>query len=247
MVDQACFTRRHFPKLLSLYVITTCAMFMSAWASAEMTPLSTDQLSSVQGSGTGVQLSLNVAINGTYTPGSVTPNSTFTPNASCVNGVGQPGSASGFCRFGFQENNVNNWLLLKDFGGYFSIPKLVLYGSTVTPATGLQSAVAIQIALPSAADMSSQININNLSFNFALATSPCYSNPGGTVTSSCSSGTPPTAAQNQATYYDASVFQGANPNAQYYSPIDAGKETGILGVRISGNLNVGGTLYVFSK
>jgi hypothetical protein len=136
---------------------------------------------------------------------------------------------------------------LKGFSGYFNIPKLVLFGSTVTPASGLQSAIAIQITLPSAADKSSQININNFSFTFALATSPCYSNSGGTVSSSCSSSTPPTAAQNQAAYYDASVFQGTTPGAQFYSPVDAGKETGILGVRMSGNLNVGGTLYVFSK
>jgi hypothetical protein len=241
MVNQAYLSRSGFPKLLSLCVIATCGMLMSGWASAEMTPLDTNELSSVQGSGTGVQLSLNAAINGTVTAGD------FTPNASCVSAAGLPGSAAGFCRFGFQENNVNNWLLLKGFSGYFNIPKLVLFGSTVSPASGLQSAIALQITLPSATDKSSQININNFSFTFALATSPCYSNSGGTVSSSCSSATPPTAAQNQAAYYDASVFQGTSSTAQYYSPVDAGKETGILGVRMSGNLNVGGTLYVFSK
>jgi hypothetical protein len=241
MVNQAYFIRREFPKIISLCVITACSVFMSSSASAEMRPLNTNELSSVQGSGTGLQLSLDAAINGTVTAGN------FTPNASCVSSAGLPGSAAGFCRFGFQENNVNNWLLLKGFSGYFNIPKLVIFGSTVTPATGLQSAVALQITLPSATDKSSQININNFSFTFALATSPCYSNSGGTVSSSCSSSTPPTAAQNQATYYDPSVFQGTAPSAQYYSPVDAGKETGILGVRMSGNLNVGGTLYVFSK
>src|SRR6185503_17335230 len=111
----------------------------------------------------------------------------------------------------------------------------------------------MQIVLPSVADKSSQININNFAFTFALATSPCYGNSGGTVTvaAGCTaSGYKNSALEaqnNQTAYYDSSVFQSTSSTAQYYSPADVGKETGILGVRMSGNLNVGGTLYVFSK
>ncbi len=234
---------KHAPLFKAAYLSAAvlCGLSVSTVASAEMIPLDSAELSAVQGTGTAVQLSLNAAINGTVSGGN------FTPNASCVTSAGLPGPSAGFCRFGVQFNNVNNWLLLKDFSGYINIPKLILYGSTVTPASGLQSAIAIQIVLPTPADKTSQININNFYSTIALAVSPCYTASGGVANSSCSSATPPTAAQNQTAYYDASVFQGTNAANQYYSPIDAGKETGILGLRISGNLNVGGTLYVFSK
>lgn len=229
-------------------VVLGCAVSVNALAA--MTPLNSDELAHVDGEGTGVQFSLNLQINGTMSSGA-TP--TWTPSPSCVTSTGAPGSASGFCRFGVQENNVYNWLLLKDFNGFINIPKLVLYGTTVqTSASTNQAAMAFQILLPSSGDKSSQININNLYTTFALATSPCYGNSGGTVTVSATctaagyKNSALEAKNNQTAYYDSCTFNSA-ACPQYVSVIDAGKETGIMGIRMSGNLNVGGTLNVFSK
>jgi|GEM_PF-5030797 len=245
MISQT-FQKTHTHRATHAFLLVAALMTSSA-AWCELAPLSNDELSAVQGAGTGVQFSINASINGSLS------GTTWTPSPSCVTSTGAPGTASGFCRFGLQLNNQFNWVLLKDFNGYINIPQLILFGSTVTPATGLQSAVGLQINLPSPTNTTSQININNLAFNLALAMSPCYSYSGGAVASSCSisygsvTGTAPTATQNQTTYYDSSTFQSSSSTSPFYSPADAGKETGIMSVRMNGNLNVGGTIYVFSK
>jgi len=225
---------------------------MSMGALAAMMPLDSDQLSSVTGEGTGVQISLSTQINGTMTPGA-TP--TWTPGSGCVGATGLPGTNAKFCRFGLVENNNYNWLLLKDFNGFVDIPQLIVFGAsanTVAYPSG-QSVIGFQINLPSAGNTASQININNLSATFAMAVNTgCYSNSGGALVTSgnCTSasyrGSTLEALNNQNTYYDMSVFQ-TNSALANYSVVDAGKETGIMTYRISGNLNVGGTIYAFAK
>jgi len=238
---------------------------MSMGALAVMTPLDTDQLSSVTGEGTGVQISLSAQINGTMTPGA-TP--TWTPSAGCVGATGLPGTNAKFCRFGLVENNNYNWLLLKDFNGFIDIPQLIAFGD-IKPTTAYpsgQAVIGFQINLPSAGNTASQININNLSATFAMAVNGysvatsggatlagCYSNSGGALvtsgscTSSSYNGSTLQALYNQNTYYDMTTFQNTSATSPNYSVVDAGKETGIMTFRISGNLNVGGTIYAFAK
>jgi len=248
---------------------------MSMDALAVMTPLDSDQLSSVTGAAvsTGVQISLSAQINGTMTPGA-TPK--WTPSAGCVGATGLPGANAQFCRFGLVENNNYNWVLLKDFNGFIDIPQLIVFGSstnTVAFPSG-QSVIGFQINMPAAGQNGldqngnlSQININNLSATYAVAVNGasvatagsttllagCYSNSGGAlaVSGSCTSGSYNgsnlQALYNQNTYYDMTTFQNGNAAAANYSVVDAGKETGILAIRMTGNLNVGGTIYAFAK
>jgi hypothetical protein len=229
--------KRHTLKVLSLCVAAAFGASLSPCASAEMIPLTSDELSAVQAEGTGMSLSLDVAINGTFAGGN------FTPDPACADVAG---TGSDFCRFGFQGGNgAYTWLLFKQMSGYYSIPKLVLYGTTVSPVTGLQSALALEMTLPSPSDKSSQVSIRDLSYNLAVAATPCDTLILGSPGSAC--GTTPAALDNQNAYYDSSVFQGSSRSAAYYSPIDAGKETGALGLRMNGNLNIGGTIIVFSQ
>ncbi len=232
------------------------SVMMSMNALADMMPLDSDQLSSVTGEGTGVQISLSAQINGTMTPGA-TP--TWTPSSSCVGATGLPGSNAKFCRFGLVENNNYNWLVLKDFNGFIDVPQLIVFGSsanTVAYPSG-QSVIGFQINMPvagSAQGTASQININNLSMTYAVPVNTgCYSNSGGALvvsgncTSSSYSGSALEALNNQNTYYDMSLFQSSSSTSANYSVVDAGKETGIMTIRMTGNLNVGGTIYAFAK
>ncbi len=235
-----CDDKLYVLKVLSLCAAAAVGTIFSPCASAEMIPLSSDELSAVQAAGTGVQISLDAAINGSVASGN------FIPDAVCAD---TSGSGLEFCRFGFQGGNgVFSWLLLKQLGGYFSIPKLQLYGTTVTPATGLQSALVIGMTLPSPADKSSQISVKDLYFNLAVVATPCDTfylfSPGP----ACNAlGTPEATLDNQNAYLDRSIFQGSDLFTENFSPIDAGKEVGFLGVRMNGNLNVGGSIIVFSK
>ena len=228
-----------FLKTLFLCAAATVGTIISPYASSEMIPLSSDELSAVQAAGTGVSISLDVAINGSFN------SSGFIPNSACAD---TPGSGSEFCRFGFQGgNSVFSWLLLKQLGGYFSVPKLLLYGTTVNPAaTGLQSALVIEMKLPSPTDRSSQIRVRDLYFNMAVAATPCDTYRVGGISACSGRGTSQAALDDQNAYFDTSVFQ-IKRTIEHYSVIDAGKETGFLGVRMNGNLNVGGSIIVFSK
>jgi len=227
---------------------------ISMGAFAEMTQLDSDQLSSVTGAAsTGVQISLSTQINGVMTPGA-TP--IWTPSAGCVGATGLPGVNAKFCRFGLVENNNYNWLMLKDFNGFIDIPQLIVFGSsanTVAYPSG-QSVIGLQINMPTAGNTASQININNLSATYAMGVNVgCYSNSGGALvvsgncTSASYSGSTLEALNNQNTYYDMTTFQSSNAASANYSVVDAGKETGIMTIRMTGNLNVGGTIYAFAK
>ena len=219
--------------------LVLATVLATAPAHAALNELDDQSLSLVEGQSTGAQLALSVAINQT-TPGT----------SNCGSGVGNTPLIN--CRLGFQFNNVANWLLFKGFNGYINIPQITLYGVNLTAApissSVQQSAIALNIVFPTSSNANNTaIQFKNLAFTLGVQLNTCYTDGSGNCPTN--GALAPTAAQNQATYYASTVYQNTNAAAAYYSSnaYDLGKETGVIGVNINGNLNVGGTLYVFSK
>lgn len=211
-------------------------MSASMSALAGLTPLDDQALSNVEGQATGVQLALTMMINQS-SPGVETASCASTASASYT-----------FCRLGLQINNVANWLLFKSFNGYINIPNLVLFGTTVNPGSGVQSAVAFSVTLPTPQNANgTAIQFKNFAYTLGIGINPCYTDGLGNCPANAKLN--PNAAENQATYYQQALYQNTAPAGANYSAnaYDTGKETGILGVQIHGNLYVGGQLNVFSK
>lgn len=206
--------------------VLVSGVFGTTAAQAAMSQLDDLALSSVEGQAdTGVNIALTLQINQS-TPGV----------SNCGSGVGQTPLVN--CRLGFQVNNVANWLLLKGFNGTVNIPQLTLFGADLSdpvvnsgPAVK-QSAIGINFNFPAPnTPLNGTIQFKNVNFIMGLSVNAVQ----------YSTSTAPTAANNQAAYYDASVYSNA------LDPLNNGRETGILSIAMNGNLNVGGQLYVFSK
>ncbi len=253
---------------VSLGLIFTGLTLVST-AQAQLSPLTSEELSLVEGQSTGVQLGLEMRINhvnaGTDTAGALT----------CS------GNNLVYCRLGTQFNNLSNWLLFKGFNGYLNIQNVTLYGAALdalpwagsTLNVAKQSALAISFTLPSVANVAAYnpvnpgttpapttVHIRNWSYTVGIGVNPCYaaSNCGAyTAASPTALQLTQMATQNQQTYLslDGSnnptppVYQSTNAANPYYSnsSFDTGKEIGTLGVMMNGNLNIGGTLYVYAK
>lgn len=225
--------------LLTGSSLALVALCVGTSAHAALNELDDQTLSQVEGQATGVQISLSAAIN-QVTPGV----------SNCGSGAGNTPLVN--CRLGLQLNNVANWLLFKGFNGYINIPQITLYGVNLTASpissTVQQSAIALNVVFPTSSNANNTaIQFKNLSYTMGLQLNTCYTDGLGNCPTTGVQA--PTAAENQSTYYASTVYQNTNAAAAYYSSnaYDLGKETGVIGVNINGNLNVGGTLYVFSK
>ncbi|WP_410210976.1 hypothetical protein [Aquirhabdus sp.] len=222
-----------------LVLSLSCLVIMPVHAA--LSTLTNEELAAVEGQSTGVQLGLELRINqvnaGTGNAGALLP--------ACA------GNNVVFCRLGVQFNNQPNWLLFKGLNGYINIPNVVLYGADLSQLptsqggdpSKLQSAIAINVAFPDATH-NTAIQFRNVSYTLGVA-----------VNSNQSFGTL-SASDNQNSYLSLvggnptpPVYQNTNSAAANYSAAayDVGKETGVMGVTMNGNLNVGGTLYVFAK
>jgi len=206
---------------------------------AELAPLSNEDLSAVEGQSTGVLLGLELRLNqqsaGVDTAGALT----------CT------GANLIYCRLGVQFNNVSDWLLFKGINGYIHIPQILLYGANLADTTKNygtavnQSAIAVNIVFPTATN-GTAIKVRNFGYTLGLA---LINKTFATTTS----------ADNQAAYfqsYAANSYQSSNSALTTYStsqfdltggPGGTARETGIIGVNMNGNLNMGGTMYVFAK
>ncbi len=228
---------------------------LSAPVSAALQTLDDKTLSTIEGEGTvtqtAVQMSLSMMINQTA-PG--------VPNTSCVGAGGVAGTNDTFCRLGLQINNVPNWLLFKGFNGYINIPQLTLYGSAVqTSSTAAQSSLVFSMPTTFAAANANNtaIQFKNVSYTLSLAVNPCYTSSASGSGTDCNPATGRwttanasyMAIDNQKTYYQQAVYQNTNSTQPYYSAntYDVGKETGLMGVTMNGNLYVGGQINVFTK
>ncbi len=222
-----------------LYGLMLMALLTSTASYAELAPLSNEDLSAVEGQSTGVLLGLEMRLNqqnaGVDTAGALT----------CT------GANLIYCRLGVQFNNVSDWLLFKGINGYIHIPQILLYGANLADTTKNygtainQSAIAVNIVFPNATN-GTAIKVRNFGFTVGLA----LINKTFAAT---------TSADNQAAYfqsYAANSYQNTNSALSTYSasafdltggPGGTARETGIIGVNMNGNLNMGGTLYVFAK
>ena len=204
-------------------------------AHAALSTLTNEELASVEGQSTGVQLGLELRINqvnaGAGTAGALIP--------ACA------GANVVFCRLGIQLNSQPNWLLFKGLNGYINIPNVVLYGADLSQLpvaqggdpTKLQSAIAINVAFPDATH-NTAIQFRNVGYTLGVA-----------VNSNQTFGTL-SALDNQKAYLSLTSAGVLGPPPVYpatAAAYDVGKETGVMGITMNGNLNVGGTLYVFAK
>jgi hypothetical protein len=234
--------------VLSPCVIASMLM-MSTLAQADLTPMSTQELALTTGqAATGVQIGLQAYINQVIgAPG--------VASSACTTSE----TAATFCRLGFRLDGSTNWLVFKGFNGYINIPDIMIYGVNLSVATSFplttvgsppsavsppQSAFAINIPFPNPANKdSTAIQIRNLSYTLGLNVNQATT----TATD--------TPAYDQATYYQNTTYTNGTPgnfgqsNSTYDlsgGPGGGGRETGVIGVTMNGNLNVGGTLYVMS-
>ncbi len=241
MVVNRSYFRDFIAAFNPVHLLSLPLMCMAMTAQANLAPMSNEDLSSVDGQQVGVLVDLEMRINQDASVGKDNAGAITCTGANLV-----------YCRLGVQFNQVSSWLLLKGLNGYIHIPQILLYGANLADqsvggpigATGTQvnqSAIAINIAFPSVANgQASQIKIRNLGFTLGLQPEITSA---GVLTPTIN------AANDQASYYKNSVYQSTASGSPYYSTFlnDTGKETGLMGVQINGNLNVGGTLYVFAK
>jgi hypothetical protein len=219
-------------KLLFI-ALAICATVGPAYAA--LNEMSNDDLSAVDARAgqTGLLIGLELRLNQNSSAGTDTAGALNCTGANLV-----------YCRVGVQFNQVADWLLFKGINGYIHIPQILLYGANLTDTNVIgssapvnQSAIAVNIVFPNSTN-GTAIKIRN--FGFTLGLQPEINSSG--VLSSIS------AANDQSSYYKYSTYQTDNTQPFYSAYAnDTGKETGIIGVKMNGNLNVGGTLYVFAK